>query len=252
MSGHNKWSSIKHKKGAADAKRSKTFTKVIKEITVAARLGGEDPASNPRLRAAINLAKSVNMPNDNISKAIKKGIGGDKGENWETIIYEGYGPHNTAVIVECLTDNRNRTISSVRAAFSKNNGNIGATNSVMYQFDRKGIIEIEKTVVDEDTLTEYVLEAGANDIDSTDEEIYIIETDPSELMSVQDYLEGKKLEIRRSAADLVPQNKIEITDSNDARQVIRFIEALEDDDDVQKVYTNFDISDEVLQELNAS
>lgn len=252
MSGHNKWSSIKHKKGAADAKRSKTFTKVIKEITVAARLGGEDPGANPRLRAAINLAKSVNMPNDNISKAIKKGIGGDKGENWETIIYEGYGPHNTAVIVECLTDNRNRTISSVRAAFSKNNGNIGATNSVMYQFDRKGIIEIDKAVVDEDTLTEYALEAGADDIDSSDDEVYIIETDPSELMAVQDYLEEKKLDIKRSASDLVPQNKIEITDTNDAKQVIKFIETLEDDDDVQKVYTNFDISDEVLQELNAS
>ncbi|MCG8339580.1 MAG: YebC/PmpR family DNA-binding transcriptional regulator, partial [Proteobacteria bacterium] len=124
MAGHNKWSSIKHKKGAADAKRSKVFTKVIKEITVAARLGGGDPNANPRLRSAIALAKSVNMPNDNVTKAIKKGVGGDKSESWETIVYEGYGPHNVAVIVECLTDNKNRTISSVRAAFSKNNGNI--------------------------------------------------------------------------------------------------------------------------------
>lgn len=250
MSGHNKWSSIKHKKGAADAKRSKIFTKVIKEITVAARLGGEDPNANPRLRSAIALAKSVNMPNDNVTKAIKKGVGGDKSESWETIIYEGYGPHNVAVIVECLTDNRNRTISSIRTIFGKHNGNIGSTNSVMYMFDRKGYIEVDKTTIDEDTLTEHVLESGAEDIDSSQEESYLIVTDPSQLGDAHKYLEEQGVEIKTSSLDLVPQNKIEITDAAKAQQVIRFIDALEDDDDVQKVFSNFDISDQVLSELN--
>ncbi len=250
MSGHSKWSTIKHKKGAADAKRSKVFTKVIKEITVAARLGGDDADSNPRLRSAISLAKSVNMPNDNIAKAIKKGVGGDKGENWETIIYEGYGPHNVAVIVECLTDNKNRTISSVRQTFGKNNGNIGASNSVMYMFDRKGLIEVDKTKIDEDTLTEYILDAGAEDIDTSDDEVYVIETTPNNLGDVHQFLEEKSVEIKTSSINLIPQNKIEIDDVGNAQQVIRFIDALEDDDDVQKVFSNFDISDAVLAELN--
>ena len=249
MSGHNKWSSIKHKKGAADAKRSKVFTKVIKEITVAAKMGGEDPNANPRLRAAIGLAKSVNMPNDNITKAIKKGIGGDKSENWENITYEGYGPNNVAVIVECLTDNKNRTISSVRGIFSKNNGNIGATNSVMYMFDRLGIAEVSKSTIDEDTLMEYVLESGAEDIDAADEEMYIVTTNPSELSAIVKALEEHSVAVNRSSIDLIPKNKIIIEDLRKADQVIKFIEMLEDDDDVQHVYSNFDISDEVLQQL---
>jgi len=249
MSGHSKWSTIKHKKGAADAKRSKVFTKVIKEITVAARMGGDDPDANPRLRSAIALAKSVNMPNDNVSKAIKKGVGGDKGENWENLIYEGYGPNNVAVIVECLTDNKNRTISSIRTVFGKNNGNIGATNSVLYMFDRKGIIEIDKSTIDEDTLTEYVLDAGAEDIDTTDESLFTVETAPGELAKVHQYLEDKKVEIKKSVLDLIPQNKVVIEDATKASQVIRFIEALEDNDDVQNVYSNFDISESVLSEL---
>ena len=249
MSGHNKWSSIKHKKGAADAKRSKVFTKVIKEITVAAKMGGEDPNANPRLRAAIGLAKSVNMPNDSITKAIKKGIGGDKSENWENITYEGYGPNNVAVIVECLTDNKNRTISSVRGIFSKNNGNIGATNSVMYMFDRLGIAEVSKSTIDEDTLMEYVLESGAEDIDAADEEMYIVTTNPSELSAIVKALEEHSVAVNRSSIDLIPKNKIIIEDLRKADQVIKFIEMLEDDDDVQHVYSNFDISDEVLQQL---
>lgn len=250
MSGHNKWSSIKHRKGAADAKRSKVFTKVIKEITVAARMGGDDPNANPRLRSAIVLAKSVNMPNDNINKAIKKGLGDEKGDHWETIVYEGYGPHNIAVIVECLTDNKNRTISSVRSAFTKYNGNIGGTNSVMYMFDRKGYIEVEKSSIDEEALTEHVLESGAVDLDSSQEDVYWIETTPSQLGSVHKYLEEKGVEIKTSSLDLIPQNRIEITDIHKAQTVIKFIEALEDDDDVQKVFSNFDISDAVVNELN--
>ncbi|MFH2129050.1 MAG: YebC/PmpR family DNA-binding transcriptional regulator [bacterium] len=249
MSGHSKWSSIKHKKGAVDAKRSKVFTKVIREITVAAKMGGDDPNSNPRLRSAIVLAKSVNMPNDNINKAIKKGAGDGKGENWESISYEGYGPHNVAVIVECLTDNKNRTISSVRSIFSKNNGNIGSTNSVMYMFDRKGIIEVKKDTIDEDTLTEYIIEGGAEDIDINDEQVYSIATEPGDLGSVHKYLEEKEVKIESSGLDLIPQNRIEIDDVSKAAQVIKFIEALEDDDDVQNVYSNFDISESVLQQL---
>jgi len=251
MSGHNKWSSIKHKKGAADAKRSKVFTKVIKEITVAARMGGDDPDANPRLRSAITLAKSSNMPNDNIAKAIKKGVGGDKSESWETIVYEGYGPNNVAVIVECLTDNKNRTISSVRGIFGRNNGNIGATNSVMYMFDRLGMIEVVKSSIDEETLMDYALEAGADDIDGEeDDEVFVIKCQPSEYSGVAKELEGKNMDIRTSAMDLIPQNKIVIDDVNKANQVIKFIDALEDDDDVQKVYSNFDISEEVMNQLS--
>ena len=249
MSGHNKWSTIKHKKGAADAKRSKVFTKVIKEISVAARLGGGDPDANPRLRSAIALAKASNMPNDNVKKAIQKGVGGDKGEDWQTIVYEGYGPHNVAVIVECLTDNKNRTISSIRFIFNKNNGNLGASNSVMYMFDRVGLIEVDKSEADEETLTDYIIEAGADDIDSEDEEIFTITTAPGDLHAVHDFLEDKKLTVKTSSVDLLPQNRIEIDSLEDAQQVIRFIDALEDDDDVQKVYSNFDISDSVMAEL---
>jgi YebC/PmpR family DNA-binding regulatory protein len=250
MSGHNKWSSIKHKKGAADAKRSKTFTKVIREITVAAKSGGEDPNANPRLRAAINLAKTVNMPSDNIQKAIRKGSGGDKAENWESIIYEGYGPHNVAVVVECLTDNRNRTISSVRGIFNKNNGNIGASNSVMYMFDRKGVIEIETRAVDEEQLTEWVIESGAEDIDASSSGLYIIETKPSRFSEVYRFLEEKSVQIKAGAIRMIPQTRLIIDDEGKALQVIRFIEALEDDDDVQNVYSNFDISEDVLERID--
>ena len=250
MSGHNKWSSIKHKKGAADAKRSKVFSKVIREITVAAKLGGDDPNANPRLRSAISLAKSVNMPNDKIAKAIKKGSGGDKSENWENLTYEGYGPNNVAVIVECLTDNKNRTISSIRGVFSKNNGNIGETNSVMYMFDRKGIVEIDKSVIDEDTLTEHAINAGAEDIDISNDSSFFVETIPKELGDVHRFLDENGVEVKTASISLIPANKIEIDDVTKASQVIRFIEALEDDDDVQNVYTNFDISEAVLEELN--
>lgn len=250
MSGHNKWSTIKYKKGAADAKRSKIFTKVIREITIATKLGGEDQSANPRLRSAISLAKSVNMPNDNIEKAIKKGAGSGKGEDWENIIYEGYGPHNVAVIVECLTDNKNRTISSVRSIFNKNNGNLGSSNSVMYMFNRKGIIEIEKTKIDEDRLTEYAIDGGAEEIYSSDEFTFMIETASEDLGDVYKFLEDKSVEIKKSGINLIPTNKVEIEDVSKATQVINFIDALEDDDDVQNVYCNFDISEEVLEQLS--
>lgn len=249
MSGHNKWSTIKHRKGAQDAKRGKVFTKVIKEITVAARLGGGDPESNPRLRTAMSWARSVNMPNDNVSKAIKKATGTANADQFESIIYEGYGPHNVAVIIECLTDNKNRTVSSVRAIFTKNSGNLGSTNSVQYMFDRVGLIEIEKTLIDEDTLTEYVLETSAEDIDSSGDMFYEIKTDSSELHSVQIYLEQKGVQIKNAQLTMFPQNMLNIDNLEKATQAIKFIDALEDNDDVQKVYTNLNISEEIMQQL---
>lgn len=249
MSGHNKWSSIKHRKGAQDAKRSKIFTKIIKEITVAARMGGGDPESNPRLRTAMITARGANMPKDNVLKAIKKGEGGDKSEQWENLTYEGYGPHNVAVIVECLTDNRNRTISSVRSKFTKNNGNIGASNSVMYMFDRLGMIEVEKSVIDEDALMELALDAGAEDIETEDDDVYTVKTSVSDFSGVCQVLEEKEIAVKSSNVSLVPQNRIEIDDVTKAQQVIKFIEALEDDDDVQNVFSNFDISEDVLAQL---
>ena len=249
MSGHSKWSTIKHRKGAQDAKRGKIFTKVIKEITVAARLGGGDPEANPRLRAAMLQAKSVNMPSDNVNKAIKKGTGELQAESYETLVYEGYGPHNVAVIVECLTDNRNRTISSVRSIFNKNSGNIGATNSVMYMFDRVGLIEVEKSTIDEDALTEIVLDSGAEDIDASQEEIFEITTAMDTLFAVSSFLEEKGVKVSKAELALIPQNKLEITDTGKAEQILKFLDLLEDDEDVQNVFTNLDISDEVMVNL---
>ena len=251
MSGHSKWSSIKHKKGAVDAKRSKVFTKVIRELTIASRMGGDDPSANPRLRSAIALAKSVNMPNENIAKAVKKGSGTDKSENWENVTYEGYGPHNVAVIVDCLTDNRNRTISSIRTIFNKNNGNLGSANSVMYMFDRVGLIEIEKSVIDEDTLMEHILEAGAEDLDTSDDQYYEIRTAPTDLHQIHTYLEEKSITIIKSNISLVPQNTVLVNETDKAKQIINFIDSLEDDDDVQNVYSNFDLTDEVIKELDS-
>ena len=250
MSGHNKWSTIKHRKGAQDAKRSKVFTKVIKEITVAARLGGEDIETNPRLRAAVASAKSANMPADNVKRAIQKGVGGTKGDDYESIVYEGYGPHQVAVIIECLTDNRNRTISSIRTAFNKNNGSLGSSNSVMYAFDRVGLIEVAKEGIEEDKMMEMALEAGAEDFDPESEDHYEITTAQADLHAVQTTLEGQGIAIQRSALAYVPQNKQEITDPAQASQVLRFLDVLEDDDDVQNVFSNLDLSDEAMAGLD--
>ncbi|MDH5559381.1 MAG: YebC/PmpR family DNA-binding transcriptional regulator [Deltaproteobacteria bacterium] len=249
MSGHSKWSTIKHKKGAADAKRGKIFTKVIREITVAARMGGGDVTGNPRLKAAVSLAKSVNMPSDNVQKAINKGIGADKSVNYENIVYEGYGPGNIALIVDCLTDNRNRTISSIRSIFNKNNGNLGTSNSVLYMFERKGLIEVEKSKIDEDSLTEHILEAGGEDIDSSDEEIFEITTKPEDISQIVDYLEEKSIPVSKSQVSLIPANSIMVDDLQLARQILNFIDILEDDDDVQHVYSNLDLSQEILDQL---
>ena len=249
MSGHSKWSTIKHRKAAQDAKRGKAFTKLIKELTIATRMGGSELDANPRLRTAVANAKSQSMPKDNIDRAIKKGAGELDGSIYEEIIYEGYGPHNVAIIVEVMTDNRNRTIASVRHAFNKCNGDLGSTNSVQYMFDRMGSIMIDKTVIEEDLLTELILEAGAEDINSENPEAYQIITSPAEFDHVRSYLEEKDVAMLGAEVIWNPQNRVEIDDAKKAEQVIKLIDILEDDEDVNSVHSNFDISENVMAEL---
>ena len=249
MSGHSKWSTIKHRKAAQDAKRGKAFTKLIKELTIAARMGGGELDANPRLRTAVANAKSQSMPKDNIDRAIKKGAGELDGVIFEEIIYEGYGPHNVAIIVEVMTDNRNRSIASVRHAFNKCNGNLGAPNSVQYMFDRLGSIMIDKTVINEDELTELILDAGAEDINTEDPESFQIITATADFDTVRSYLEEKDVAMISAEVIWNPQNRVEIDDLKKAEQVIKLIDILEDDDDVNNVHSNFDISENVMAEL---
>jgi YebC/PmpR family DNA-binding regulatory protein len=249
MSGHSKWSTIKHRKAAQDAKRGKAFTKLIKELTIAARMGGSELDANPRLRTAVANAKSQSMPKDNIDRAIKKGAGELDGAVYEEIIYEGYGPHNVAIIVEVMTDNRNRTIASVRHAFSKCNGNLCSANSVQYMFDRMGSIMIDKTVIEEEPLTELILEAGAEDINTENPQAYHVITAPADFDVVRSYLEEKDVAMLSAEVIWNPQNRVEIDDSKKAEQVIKLIDILEDDDDVNSVHSNFDISENVMAEL---
>jgi len=249
MSGHNKWSSIKHRKGAQDAKRGKIFTKLIKEIVVAARING-DPSANPRLRTAIANARSESMPKDNITRAIKKGMGATDGENYEEITYEGYGPYNVAIIVETLTDNRNRTIAAVRHAFNKTGGNLGSPNSVQYMFQRVGSIGIEKSAIDEDTLTEIVLDAGAEDLNTDNPEEYEVITDSTELDAIRTALEENNIPMTRAGIVWNPENRTVLDDRKKAESVLKLIDMLEDDDDVQKVHSNFDITEEIAAQLS--
>lgn len=246
MSGHNKWSTIKHKKGAADAKRGKIFTKIIKEISVAAKLGGGDPAANPRLRTAIDKAKGENMPKDNIERAIKKGTGEMEGVNYEEITYEGYGPGGVAVLVEVMTDNRNRTVSEVRSTFTKCNGNMGETGCVSWIFDKKGLITYPKTV-DFDKLFEAAIEAGAEDVVDQDEQIEVT-TDPSSFIEVRDALNGAGFTFENAEVTMIPQTQVKL-EGKQAESMIKMIERLEDNDDVQNVYANFDISMEEMEKL---
>lgn len=247
MSGHNKWSSIKHKKGAADAKRGRIFTKLIKEITVAARMGGGDPDANPRLRTAIAAAKSENMPKDNIERAIKKGTGELEGVSYEEIIYEGYGPGGVAVMVECLTDNRNRTIADVRYMFSKAGGNVGTDGCVAWMFDKKGLIAVAKDAVDEDTLMEVALDAGAEDI-KDEGDVFEVITDPGDFEAVQAAVDKAGIACEMAEITRLPQTMTAVT-GKEAEQMVRFMEALDDCDDVQQFYTNADIPDEVYDNL---
>lgn len=246
MSGHNKWSSIKHKKGAADAKRGKIFTRILKEMTVAARMGGGDPAGNPRLRAAVAEAKAANMPKDNIERAIKRGTGELEGTTYEELTYEGYGPGGVAVIVEVLTDNTNRTTPEIRHVFEKQGGNLGTPGSVRFQFDKKGYFAVEKSVVGEDKLMEIALEAGADDLQSDDPETYDVYTTPENFEPVRQALEKAGITTVEAKLGMIPQNYVTL-DENKSKQVMRLLENLDDHDDVQNVWSNFDIPAEMME-----
>ena len=249
MSGHSKWANIKRRKGAVDAKRGQIFTKLIKEITVAARLGGGDPIGNPRLRAAIAAAKEVNMPKDNIDRAIKKGTGELEGVVYEEITYEGYGPGGVAVLVECMTDNRVRTVADVRHAFGKSGGNMGESGCVAWMFDKKGSLTIDKSTIDEDSLMEMALEAGAEDM-AVEENEYQVFTAPEDFSEVRESLAEKGVHFLESGINMIPQNTIEITDEKTAQQILTLLERLEEHDDVQNVYANFDIPDEIMDKIS--
>jgi len=249
MSGHSKWSTIKRKKGAIDAKRGKIFTRLIKEITVAARSGGGDPEGNPRLRSAIATAKAENMPKDNISRAIKKGTGEIAGEVYDEILYEGYGPGGVAVLVECLTDNRNRTVADVRHYFAKNNGNLGESGCVAYMFDKKGLILVDKTTIEEEKLMDAALEAGAEDVVEEESEFQIL-TAPEDFDEVRDALEAEGIDLLEASVSMIPQNTIEVTDEKIARALMKLMDSLEDHDDVQNVYANFDIDNDLMEQLS--
>jgi YebC/PmpR family DNA-binding regulatory protein len=244
MSGHSKWSTIKHKKGAADAKRGKVFTKLIKEITVAARMGGGDMDANPRLRSAIAAAKTENMPKDNIERAIKKGTGDLEGVNYEESVYEGYGPGGAAVLVESLTDNKNRAVAEIRHIFSKAGGNLGENGCVGWMFDKKGYIVVEKNAVDEETLMEMALDAGAEDVREDDTNFEVI-TEPEDFEVVKEAIEKAEIPSIDGEVTMLPQNTT-ILEGKDAEKMIRMMEALDDCDDVQKVYTNADIPDDMV------
>jgi YebC/PmpR family DNA-binding regulatory protein len=246
MSGHNKWSTIKHKKGAADAKRGKIFTKIIKEISVAAKLGGGDPAANPRLRTAVDKAKSENMPKDNIERAIKKGAGGMEGVVYEEITYEGYGPNGVAVLVDVMTDNRNRTVSDVRSIFTKCNGNMGETGCVGWLFDTKGLISYPRSV-DFDQLFEAALEAGAEDVSEQEEQIEVT-TDPASFIEVREALVAAGFKHDSAEITKIPQTMVKL-DGKAAENMLKLMDRLEDNDDVQNVYANFDISDEEMEKM---
>jgi YebC/PmpR family DNA-binding regulatory protein len=251
MSGHSKWSTIKRKKGAIDSKRGKIFTKLIKEITLAARLGGGDIEGNARLRSAVLAAKEENMPKDNIDRAIKKGTGElGGGVAYEEITYEGYGPAGVAVIVEVMTDNKNRTVAEIRHLFSKHGGNLGENGCVAWMFDKKGSIVFDKKAVDEDALMETALEAGADDVRDQDTEWEVI-TDPLSFESVKKAIDQKGWKYLDSRVGLIPQNTVRL-EAGKAEQMMKLMERLEDNDDVQNVYANFDISDEVMEKLSAS
>ncbi|PSU24248.1 YebC/PmpR family DNA-binding transcriptional regulator [Photobacterium kishitanii] len=247
MAGHSKFANIKHRKAAQDAKRGKIFTKLIREITVAAKEGGAEAENNPRLRAAIDKALSNNMTRDTINRAASRGAGGEGDEGVETVIYEGYEPAGTAVMVECMTDNRNRTVSGVRHAFSKAGGNLGTDGSVSYLFEKKGVISYA-TGIDEDAVMEVALESGADDIETNDDGSIDVYTTPADFGAVKDALDNAGFAAENAEVTLVPSTKAEL-DITTAPKLLRLIDALEDLDDVQEVYHNGDMSDEVAAAL---
>ena len=247
MSGHSKWSSIKHKKGAADAKRGKLFSKLTRAIIVAAREGGADPAANLALQNAIEKARSYSMPKDNIERAIARGSGaGADTETFEHIVYEGYGPNGVAIIAEALTDNRNRTASDVRHVFSKNEGNLGTTGAVAWLFERRGIVMVDADRADEDSVTLAAAEGGAEDV-TQDGSSFEVTTSPEALSSVREALELAGIEVESAETTMVPKTTIELDDEAAARKTLRLIDELEELDDVSEVYANFDIPERVLE-----
>jgi YebC/PmpR family DNA-binding regulatory protein len=248
MSGHSKWASIKHKKGKEDAKRGRIFTKLMKEISIAARMGGGDTDSNPRLRSAIAAAKAANMPNDNIARAVKKGTGEMEGVSYEEGSYEGYGPGGAAVMVEILTDNRNRTTSDVRHIFTKFNGNLGETGCVGWMFNKRGLFLVDKETIDEDGLMEVVLDAGAEDISDAGAAWEVV-TSPEDFENVRQTLEEKEINTILAELSMIPQTSVELSGKK-AEQMLKLMDALEDCEDVQKVFANFDISEEEMERLS--
>jgi YebC/PmpR family DNA-binding regulatory protein len=247
MSGHSKWASIKHKKAIVDAKRGQVFTKYIREITVAAKTGGGDLNTNPRLRTAVQSAKDSNMPADNIDRAIKKGTGELEGVTYEEVTYEGFGPEGSAVLVACLTDNKNRTASEIRSVFNKNGGNMGGAGTVAWMFEKKGFIIIQKSATTEDQLMEIALGAGAEDMTSTDQ-VFEVTTVPHDLWIVREAIEKAKIKIDSATLTMIPKNLVSVS-AETARKVLGLIEALEGHDDVQNVYSNADIPEEVMKEI---
>lgn len=251
MSGHSKWASIKHKKAAADSQRGKVFTKLIKEITTAARSGGGSPDANPRLRVAIEKAKSSNMPSDNIERAIKKGTGELPGVSYEEITYEGYGPAGVAILVELVTDNKNRASSDIRNIFSKKNGNLAGSGSVNWMFAKKGFIVVNKNEVDEEKLMSIALDNGAEDL-TTETDTFEITTAPKDFEKVKNAITDKKIKIESAEVTMIPTSLVKIADKSHAQQVLSLVEALEENEDVQNVYANFDIPDEILKIIEAA
>jgi YebC/PmpR family DNA-binding regulatory protein len=247
MSGHSKWSSIKHKKGAADAKRGKLFSKLSRAIIVAAREGGPDPTGNLALANAVEKARSYSMPKENIERAIARGSGADSdAQAFETVVYEGYGPNGVALIVEALTDNRNRTASEVRHAFDKNDGNLGGSGAVAWLFERRGVILVDADGADEDELTLAAAEGGADDV-TRDGSTFQVTSAPEELVSVREAIEAAGIPIESAELTMVPKTTIEVADESAAKKVLRLMDALEENDDVQDVYANFDIPEQVLE-----
>jgi YebC/PmpR family DNA-binding regulatory protein len=246
MSGHSKWSTIKHKKAKTDAARGKVFTKIIREITSAAKIGGGDPDANPRLRLAVDKAKDANMPNDNIDRAIAKGTGGGEGVSLEEVVYEGYGPGGVAIMVEAITDNKQRTVAEIRHIFSKGGGNIGSTGCVSYLFNKKGSLVFEKASVDEEALAMEAIDAGAEDILSEESTVEIVTT-PENFEKVKAHLKAKGYTPSSSEVTMVPSSSVKLA-REDAQKVIKLVSALEEQDDVQNVHANFDIPDEILEQ----
>ena len=250
MSGHSKWSTIKRKKGKVDAQRGKIFTKIIRVITVAARSGGGDPETNVKLKTAIQLAKENNMPNENIERAIKRGTGEADGVSYEELLYEGYGPGGVAVLIEALTDNKNRTTPEIRKIFSKNAGNLGENGCVAWMFDKRGYFIFEKAKVNEDTIVDLALEAEAEDVKSDNENIEVI-TPPEDYQKFSNLIKEQNIDCMLSEVTLIPKTTVDV-EGKKAMQMLNLMEQLEDHDDVQKVYANFNIADEIMEEISAS